>query len=342
MKILACTIALAAIAAFPVSAEQSAPARAISATPDPAEESSSAYLFAYFSNRGHGGRKGEAAGLHLAWSEDGLKWTPLNGDRPFLVPEVGKDRLMRDPSICQGPDGTFHMVWTSSWHDRIIGYASSKDLVNWSEQRAIPVMAHESECRNTWAPEVTYNPDDGLFYIYWASTIPGRHSPIAGMEAKEKGLNHRIYLTTTKDWKEFSPARLWFNPDFSAIDAALLRVKGGPSKWLMVVKNENHTPPEKNIRTAWIDRLADALPPSTKGPVTEKWVEGPTPLQIGCSIYIYYDCYTRRRFGAVRSDDMGNTWRDVSSEVHFPADARHGTVFATSRSVVQNLIKLHP
>ena len=22
---------------------------------------------------------------------------------------------MRDPSICQAPDGTFHMVWTSSW-----------------------------------------------------------------------------------------------------------------------------------------------------------------------------------------------------------------------------------
>ena len=124
-----------------------------------------AYLFAYFSNNGYGDRKGEAAGLHLAYSRDGLSWTALNGDRPFLVPEVGNDKLMRDPSICQGPDGTFHMVWTSSWHDRIIGYASSKDLVHWSEQRALPVMGHEPTARNTWAPKVTYNPDDGLFYL---------------------------------------------------------------------------------------------------------------------------------------------------------------------------------
>ena len=63
---------------------------------------------------------------------------------------VGKDKLMRDPSICQVPDGTFHMVWTSSWTDRIIGYASSRDLVHWSEQRAIPVMMHEPTAHNCW------------------------------------------------------------------------------------------------------------------------------------------------------------------------------------------------
>ena len=36
---------------------------------------------------------------------------------------------MRDLSICLAPDGTFHMVWTTSWHDDIIGYASSPDLI---------------------------------------------------------------------------------------------------------------------------------------------------------------------------------------------------------------------
>ena len=131
-----------------------------------AVQAEEAYLFSYFSDREFGGRSGESAGLHLAYSYDGLKWTALNDDKPLLVPEVGKDRLMRDPSICRGPDGTFHMVWTSSWHDRIIGYASSKDLVHWSEQRAIPVMADEPTARNCWAPEVTYSPEEGLFYIY--------------------------------------------------------------------------------------------------------------------------------------------------------------------------------
>ena len=93
-----------------------------------------AYLFSYFINDSRDG-------LHLAYSYDGLNWTALNGGKSYLLPVVGKDKLMRDPSICQAPDGTFHMVWTSSWTDRIIGYASSRDLIHWSEQRVIPVMS---------------------------------------------------------------------------------------------------------------------------------------------------------------------------------------------------------
>ena len=100
-----------------------------------------AYLFSYFIN-------GSKDGLHLAYSYDGLNWMPLNGGRSYLTPSVGKDKLMRDPSICQAPDGTFHMVWTSSWTDRIIGYASSRDLIHWSEQQAIPVMMHEPTAHN--------------------------------------------------------------------------------------------------------------------------------------------------------------------------------------------------
>ena len=52
------------------------------------------YLFSYFINN-------SKDGLHLAYSYDGLTWTALNGGRSFLTPTVGKDKLMRDPSICQ-------------------------------------------------------------------------------------------------------------------------------------------------------------------------------------------------------------------------------------------------
>ena len=143
-----------------------------------------AYVFSYFNDVPFGGRRGEAAGLRLATSPDAKRWTVVNEGRPVLVPEVGKDRLMRDPSICRGPDGTFHLVWTLSWYSKSIGYASSRDLIHWSEQREIPVMEGIPETRNCWAPEVTYNPDDGLFYVYWSSTVTGRHSPIAGMRTK--------------------------------------------------------------------------------------------------------------------------------------------------------------
>ena len=51
-------------------------------------------------------------GLYLATSEDGYHWDDLGG--PYLVPMVGNQKVMRDPSVAVGPDGTFHMVWTSS------------------------------------------------------------------------------------------------------------------------------------------------------------------------------------------------------------------------------------
>lgn len=292
-----------------------------------------AYLFAYF--------RGERDGLHLATSDDGLKWTALNNNESILRPTVGKDRLMRDPSIAQGPDGTFHLVWTSSWHDRIIGYASSKDLIHWSDQRAIPVMLHEPTARNCWAPELTYDDETGDFYIYWATTIPGRHAPIAGMDQKENGLNHRIYLTTTKDFTTFTPTRLWFNPAFSAIDAAVVRAPRAGRKWMMVVKNENHTPPEKNLRVTFADHLADGFPTDVSKPINPgpDWVEGPSPLVVGDAIFVYYDVYGQHRYGVVASTDGGRTWQDRSRELKLPGGIRHGTAFAVKRAVVDALKK---
>src|ERR1700710_914243 len=94
------------------------------------------YLYSYFVGNGEDG-------LHLATSDDGLKWTALRGGASFLQPVVGENKLMRDPCLLLGSDGVFRMVWTTSWSGITIGYASSKDLINWSEQRALPVMANE-------------------------------------------------------------------------------------------------------------------------------------------------------------------------------------------------------
>jgi hypothetical protein len=53
------------------------------------------YLFTYFTGNGEDG-------LHQAWSEDGYRWQTLNDDRSILAPQVGKDRLMRDPCVTRG------------------------------------------------------------------------------------------------------------------------------------------------------------------------------------------------------------------------------------------------
>ena len=101
-----------------------------------------------------------------------IHWKDL--DTVLLKPDVGNQKVMRDPSIVQGPDGIFHLVWTSSWRgDKGFGYASSKDLIHWSEQQFIPVMEHEPTTVNVWAPELFYDDEGKQFIIIWASCIPG-------------------------------------------------------------------------------------------------------------------------------------------------------------------------
>lgn len=286
------------------------------------------YLFSYFMGNGQDG-------LHLAYSNDGLNWEALNNGESVLTPEVGKDKLMRDPCIIQGPDGTFHMVWTSGWWDQHIGYASSKDLIHWSEQKKIPVMEHETEAKNSWAPEVFYDEKTDEFIIFWATTIPGRHSEVAESE-REKGLNHRMYATRTKDFETFVPTYMFFNPDFSVIDATILKKEDG---FVMFVKNENPNPPEKNIRITTSKDAFGPYPVEVSEPITGNyWAEGPTPLQVGDYTYVYFDKYREHRYGAVRSADMEN-WEDISDQIKFPSGTRHGTAFTVDQKVLDNLIE---
>lgn len=294
----------------------------------PANAQSDIYLFSYFVDNGQDG-------LHFAYSEDGLKWKAVNNEKSFLTPTVGKDKLMRDPCIIQGPDGIFHIVFTTGWHDKIIGYASSKDLIHWSEQMAIPVMEHEPTAKNSWAPEVFYDDQKKNYIIYWATTIPGRHSDIADSES-EKGLNHRIYAVTTPDFKTFSKTKLFYNPDFSVIDATILKKNG---LYYMFVKNENPKPAEKNIRVVSSTHASGPFPIKTSPPITGNyWAEGPTAITINDYTYVYFDKYRDHQYGAVRSKDL-KIWEDVSGQVSFPNGIRHGTVFKVSKQIFNGLEK---
>ena len=109
--------------------------------PTKAQDAGKVYVFSYFNNNGEDG-------LHLAYSNDGYHWQALNNDSSVLKPTVASDKLMRDPCIIKGADGLFHMVWTVSWNDRGIGYASSKDLINWCDKQFIQVMQQEDISRN--------------------------------------------------------------------------------------------------------------------------------------------------------------------------------------------------
>jgi hypothetical protein len=289
------------------------------------QESDSVYLFSYF--------KGNGDGLHYAYSYDGLKWEAMFGDTAVLKPTVSRDKLFRDPCIIRGRDGLFHMVWTVSWNDRGVGYASSHDLMNWSEQRYLPVMQHEDLARNAWAPEITYDPRKKKYMIYWASTITGKY--VNKDTAAESGYNHRMYYTTTKNFKKFSRTKLLYEPGFSVIDASI--VKDG-KQWIMFLKNETRWPVEKNLRVATAKKLTG--PYSAPGaPITGNyWAEGPTAAKISGDWIVYFDKYRDKKYGAVRSSDFIQ-WTDISDQVSFPKGTRHGTVFKITKSEFERMVK---
>jgi len=289
-------------------------------------EKTQIYLFSYF--------KGSGDGLHLAYSKDGMKWETLFSDSILLKPEIGKDKLMRDPSIVQDEEGVFHMVWTTGWWDQGVGYASSKDLINWSEQQNIPVMEKFEGTKNTWAPELFYDKKDKTFYIFWASTISGAFPDLPTSES-EKGLNHRQYYVTTKDFKTFSETQLFFEPGFSVIDGAILQKD---DIYYLFVKNENSAPAEKNVRVISNNKPFE-FPITVSEPITgDYWAEGPAPLQVGEYVYVYFDKYRDKKYGAVRSKDMVN-WEDISDYISFPQGTRHGTAFAVSEEFFNDMMK---
>ncbi|MEH6679074.1 MAG: prolyl oligopeptidase family serine peptidase [Sediminicola sp.] len=285
-----------------------------------------AFLFSYFKGNGEDG-------LHLAYSTDGYHWEPLRNDTSFLVPRVGKDKLMRDPCIIRGGDGNYHMVWTVSWTDKGIGYASSKNLIDWTPQQFIPVMAEEGGTRNAWAPEITYDEKNDQYMIYWASTVTGKFPETASRE--ENGYNHRMYYTTTRDFKTYGPTKLLYEPGFNVIDASI-RAEGG--EFIMFLKDETRTPPQKNIKIAHSDVLTGPYGKAS-APITGKyWAEGPTALKLDGSWVVYFDKYTDKQYGAVRQAPSG--WTDISDKVHFPKGARHGSVFEVPLAVLERLKKL--
>jgi alpha-L-fucosidase len=280
-----------------------------------------AYLFTSF--RGNG-----EDGLRFLYSFDGFKWMNVPGT--FLKPLVGPSKLMRDPSLVRGPDGVFHLVWTTGWSkDQGFGYSSSKDLVHWSPQQFIPVMEHEPTTVNVWAPELFYDETEKQFIICWASTIPGRFPD----HEEPHDNNQRMYYTTTRDFKTFAPAKLFLDPDFSIIDCQI--VKDG-ERYVLIIKDNSR--PQRNLRVGF---GKTPLGPweNISEPFTEQFTEGPTTLRIGDDWVIYFDAYRKSTYDAVKTRDF-KTFTDISKEVSFPVGHKHGTAINVPRKELVYLLKV--
>ncbi len=302
---------------------------------------SDAYLFSYFTRNGEDG-------VHLAYSRDGIRWLPLNGGRSVITPAiVGAGRgwqewntsaaLMRDPSILRGPDGMFHMVWTISWTDHAIGVAHSRDLIHWSQQTRVPVMEHEPTALNTWAPDLFYDDATQQFVIVFASAIPGRFPATDSLAQRtSRGrADHRLYYVTTKDFVTYSRTALLYDGGFCAIDGTI--AKRGDTYYL-IMKDETFFPLVRSLRVASSARATGPYGAASP-PFTEKDTEGPSILRSGNTWYVYFDYYTRGRYGAVRTHDFVQ-WEPFSDSLQTPRGIRHGSAFLAPESVLRGLLAL--
>jgi len=293
------------------------------------------YLFSSFHD--------EDYGLLLAYSEDLYHWKQIPGSH--LKPKVG-DKIMRDPFISRGPDGIYHMVWTTGWARRDIGYANTKDLILWGEQRLLPLMKSKPKTKNCWAPKIFYDPQRRHWQIVWSSWVDDGTFGEPNLPHTSK--NHRIWYVTTKDFEAFSHPELLFDPGYSCIDAYLLPAG---HEYLLFFKDERYndsqvfTPAHQNIRMARgksrYGPFGDISEPITgKGP--GKWHnEGPCSLKLGDTYYVFYDHHSGEEyFGAVKSKDLQN-WQDVSNQMNFPEGFKHGHIIRVPKRVVDKLKKVH-
>lgn len=278
------------------------------------------YVASYFTGNGE-------SGALFATSENGFDWSPLDG--PRVPPKVGGIKIVRDPCFFTGPHDEWHMVWTTDWWSRNIGVATLEER-RWGEPRLITEIG-PSGAKNTWAPEAIWDPKSQRYTVFWSSTVPGA---FIDTENEKDDDNHRFYMATTEDFREFSPTRLMWDPGFNVIDATILPYKKG---WLMVAKDERKAPVvKKSLFAATAPAIGGPWKIVAKDLGGRNWIEGPTVVDLGDRIRVYFDVYTEHKWGALESSDL-RTWTDLSERVRMVSGARHGTVRRVPRAFVERL-----
>ncbi len=286
---------------------------------------------------------GGNSGVFLSWSTNGYDFKPLNNGHPVFVPPEfpgddadntdGYQNLVRDPSMVHGPDGLYHLVFTSDINSRSFGYAESPDLVHWSNVKLVQIWENEpSAVDHTWAPEIFYDEVLDQYLIAFSSGVGGNAI--------------RIYYTTTTDFATFAdPVVMYWNasnPTGEQIDGFVAKVAA--SHYIMAYKD--------NAQIWVLDSSTPYGPWTNPRQATSGGDEGPCLFKIGDSWHLCYDNYGYGDdvFGMAVSSDTTN-WTDVTALTDMPKKSyvpdygydggppHHCTVFAAPLSALGAFIE---
>lgn len=290
------------------------------------------YLFAHF----RGERSNEWEQIFFAISKDGAKWQPLNDGKSVLQSNLGEGGV-RDPYVVRNPDnGTIYLIATDlcigrngDWGraqregSKAIIVWESKDMVNWSEPRRVEVAVPNAGC--TWAPEAFWDADKKEFFVFWASreTLNGSN-------------RQRIYSARTKDFRTFTPAKLYIEKPNDIIDTDIVS-EGG--KLYRFSKDET----QKSIILEVSDTLEGEWKPVPGFPVKNfVGYEGPECFRMAdgrwCMIIDYYS--RGQGYKAFFCDDLSKgDFAPSERGLEFPYRFRHGGVITLSQTEYDALMK---
>jgi hypothetical protein len=234
---------------------------------------------------------------------------------------------MRDPHILRGSDGRYHMVWTSGWKDTGIGYATSTNRVDWSQQKYLPLMENVPNTQTCWAPEFFYDGESGNYIIMWSSNVPAPDAPPAG--------HHRAYYTLTKDFEAFTEPEILFDPGFNNIDTTMLRAGG---KYVIVFKETDDQPNQQwgSIHAASADQPLSPYTLLPDLPLAKQRAEGPALVTVGGQTLLYVDYYANHRYAVFETTDW-KAWNDVTRSARVVWGQRHGSILSVPAEVLTGL-----